>query len=327
LGGEDLDGTSPCSSTSQTITWTGIDITGKINLEFQGLFGLNNSTSWDGGDELRIEYQIDGGGFTTGIVFEADASDPFLGLSEDVDFDGFGDGPSLTPILSSYSFLIPGTGTTLELRFTAFATAAGEEFAIDNFRLNENVTLPVKLSNFKATLKDKSTLLKWETLTEENNDYFQVEHSLDGRTFRLLDRIQGNGNSHRAITYSFLHEYPNVGVNYYRLKQVDFDGAFEYSEIKAVDLRNGNTESVIYPNPFNQSVTIQFPSSDYNYSNGKVRTIEIYDIYGKLVVSTEVPMDEPKITVDLSTLHSGTYFIHTLDGKLLSTSIQRIVKI
>ena len=89
-GGEDLDGTAPCSNSTQTITWSGIDISGKTNLEFIGLFGIKNGTSWETTDLLKIEYSIDAGATQNGFCFSptggSSAADMNLGL--DVDCDG-----------------------------------------------------------------------------------------------------------------------------------------------------------------------------------------------------------------------------------------------
>lgn len=326
-GGEDLDGTAPCSNQTQTITWSGIDISGKTNLEFIGLFGIRESTSWEGADQLKIQYRIAGGALTDGVCFVPNTT-ALNDLGLDADCDGtidVVDGDLLSTALTEHTFSIAGTGTSIELIFTANVNAPGEEFVVDNFRLNEGVAMPVELTTFTATRRDKNTLLEWQTASEVNNDYFQVEHSKDGRNFIALDQIKGIGNTVQEVNdYSYLDTQPKTGVTYYRLKQVDFDGAFEYSNVVTVEYINDKGGISVYPNPFDHSVTLQFPLLEHSYSNFSFRTIEIYDIYGRLVQSMEAPMDETSITIDLSKLSSGSFILNTFNENTLIT--QRITK-
>jgi len=92
-------------------------------------------------------------------------------------------------------------------------------------------------------------------------------------------------------------------------------------------LNDKSTLLSAYPNPFNQDITLQFPSSEYGSSAGKIRTIVVYDIYGRLALSTEIPMDEINITLDLSKLNSGAYFLQTMDDQFSLSKIQRIIKL
>lgn len=147
--GEDLDG---CIADPDILNFTGIDISGRSNLVFKGLFAADDDPNdWEGvsaadghPDQLLVAYQIDGGGFTTGIVFRSDGSDHVNTeddrglLRVDTDNDGFGDGPlSLGTTFQEFSFNIPEEGSTLDLRFEAFVNGGGEEFAIDFFQLEE----------------------------------------------------------------------------------------------------------------------------------------------------------------------------------------------
>ena len=139
-GGEDLDGGNGCSSAIQTITWGGIDISGKVNFQFKGLFGIRHVTSFEGSDQLKVQWRIDGGALNNGIGFEPGSScGTGDDLAEDADCDGTPDGPCLSDDLTEHSFIISGSGTTLELIFTANIDGGGEEFVIDNFRVLENV--------------------------------------------------------------------------------------------------------------------------------------------------------------------------------------------
>ena len=189
-----------------------------------------------------------------------------------------------------------------------------------------NQMLPIELISFDARLRGSEVLLDWATATELNNERFEIEHSTDGRTFTHVGTVAGRGTSTVTNEYQMKHSTPKLGINYYRLKQIDYDGAFSYSEIEKVNFHYKSTNISVYPNPFNQDVTLQFPLSEYSYT-GKIRTIEVYDIYGRLALSKEVSMDEINIALDLSKLNSGAYFLQTLDEQQSLTVIQRIIKL
>jgi hypothetical protein len=122
-----------------------------------------------------------------------------------------------------------------------------------------------------------------------------------------------------------VHAAPEFGVNHYRLKQVDYDGTFAYSDIVSEEYRGSNDEATAYPNPFDQSVTVQFPSTDNVSSSPSLRAIKIYDVYGKLVHSERVSSNAPTVTLKLPNLSNGTYFLHTTNGHETLSTLQ-IVK-
>ena len=137
-------------------------------------------------------------------------------------------------------------------------------------------TLPVELVSFICEELDSKILLTWHTASETQNDYFLVQHSTDGISFRELARIPGSGNSQMENHYEYPHEIPSPGTNYYRLKQVDFDGRFEYSHI--VSLKMHAEEGIqVYPNPFSGEFQI-----DINSEQDELPA-RIYDAAGRSV--------------------------------------------
>lgn len=116
----------------------------------------------------------------------------------------------------------------------------------------EEIPLPVELTFFEAILsEDGSVLLSWQTATEINNDYFEVQRINAAGEFETIGLVQGAGDSKDLIDYSFIDTKPYFGINYYRLKQVDFDGEFEYSELVVV-VNEGYYDGLdvtVYPNP------------------------------------------------------------------------------
>jgi len=104
----------------------------------------------------------------------------------------------------------------------------------DSFTGCDNSILPVELVNFRATATEFGNLLQWETASERDNDFFEVQRSGDTQNWEAVAKIPGNGNSDVIISYEYLDLNPQPGRNFYRLKQVDFDGAFEFSYIVSV---------------------------------------------------------------------------------------------
>ena len=174
------------------------------------------------------------------------------------------------------------------------------------------LVLPVELIHFDATANKNGTVqLKWITLSEQDNDYFLIERSSDGINFRTVEEISGALNSTELKKYTFRDENPSHGDNYYRLKQVDTDGDFEYSVIISINIKNKSSEFSIYPNPVQDKLNIRLNApveknsqiSIFNSIGVLVEQIEISDDYGSIV-----PLDVHKLT-------PGTYFISIRNGR------------
>jgi len=163
----------------------------------------------------------------------------------------------------------------------------------------QNSTIPIELLNFTAVRQKESVILKWQTASERNSDYFTIEHSTDAKNFSSLDRIKAQGISNNVQRYSFEHHTPAKGINYYRLKQVDLDEKFAYSNIIAMEL--GKEKYTFYPNPANKSITFNQPCD----------VIVIYDISGKEIIRKE----KVTTTLDISSLKQGMYIIDVNKGE------------
>ncbi|NBG66046.1 T9SS type A sorting domain-containing protein [Acidiluteibacter ferrifornacis] len=176
-----------------------------------------------------------------------------------------------------------------------------------------NTPLPVTWLNFYGEFTGYHNLLKWTTISEINNDFFSIEKSKDGNSWEKIGIVSGHGNSTERINYQFTDFSPNYGENYYRLKQVDFDGKKDYSEVIIVN-SSFNSISSIYPNPANSSVTIN------------TEAIEIITLLDALGRKIEVPstISSNKIVLNTSLLKEGLYFIRTVEkisGKTTTTKI------
>ncbi len=117
--------------------------------------------------------------------------------------------------------------------------------------------LPVELTYFKGSIINKQTLLIWQTTSEINNSGFEVERSSNGIDFEQIGYVEGKGTTLEVSNYQFIDEKPINGVNYYRLKQLDFDGKYEYSKIVTITIGEQFDKAIqIFPNPVSDQLTI-----------------------------------------------------------------------
>ncbi len=115
--------------------------------------------------------------------------------------------------------------------------------------------LPVQIQDFTGKLVGQKAILDWSTASEQRMKSFEIEHSLDGSSFAWIGTVAAAGNTTAAQQYNFVHNKPTAGINYYRLKQVEVDGSFSYSEIVSVNSK-APTNIRVYPNPTTGLVTI-----------------------------------------------------------------------
>jgi hypothetical protein len=180
-----------------------------------------------------------------------------------------------------------------------------------NFRLHfgGNITtnpLPVKLISFAGKINNNQTVLNWQTASEQNNKGFEVETSQDGRIFNCIGFVNGNNNSNRINAYSFVTKQNQSA--FYRLKQIDNDGAFEYSN--TIYVEHNMDDITILPNPFADRIEV--------VGSTEITGIEIFDMTGKTKVAAMGNIAET------ASLSSGVYFIKINSGN--NTTVKRIVK-
>lgn len=163
--------------------------------------------------------------------------------------------------------------------------------------------LPVVwLAPIKAIYENNQTTITWSVAQQVNNEKFIVEHSLDGRQFLPIAEVKGAGNLIDEKTYTQIHENPPVGLNYYRIVQVDFDRKFEHSEVVSIIVEKIGQAISFYPNPTDRMITVNFASDN-------PESIEIYNVIGELVKTH--PVNNSTEDIDLLALELGLYFIKT----------------
>ncbi|MCB9300211.1 MAG: T9SS type A sorting domain-containing protein [Lewinellaceae bacterium] len=171
--------------------------------------------------------------------------------------------------------------------------------------------LPIELTNFSGSVKGQAIQLLWSTATEQNNDYMAVERSADGRTFQELGRVQGAGTTLEPQEYTFLDEKPLRGLNYYRLRQVDFDGAVEYHKVISVEF-NGKGSAIgvsAFPNPANEMLYASWAAS-----TEQPATLRVLDMTGRQVAQYQAPAGTANFEVPLDRLQAGLYMLEVRQG-------------
>lgn len=167
--------------------------------------------------------------------------------------------------------------------------------------------LPIELIDFTAKLNGRQVDLNWQTASEINNAYFEVERSLNGLNWEVIEKVNGAGNSSEVLSYQTVDQQLNWIEDgyYYRLKQVDFDHAFTYSDIQYVQLNKMNVEIELYPNPAHDQ--IHLVGEDLNVS-----AIHISDLAGKNVSAAHnfAVKSNGHLVIDISDFAPGVYMLN-----------------
>jgi len=204
-----------------------------------------------------------------------------------------------------FSGLNVGTEYFLQILFFDNISGTDQELCL----WSEAATVPVTwLKPLTVRSVDKKAEITFSTAQQTNNSHFDIEHSRDGQSFNSIGRLEGEGNESIESDYAYIHNTPAEGLNYYRVKQVDFDGKYSYSVIASLVCSEGKVRA--YPNPVDDILTISSSSE------------------GSLTIFSQVwqevgtyPVVEGKTEVDMSQLGSGIYFLKYSDG-----TIERILK-
>jgi len=196
-----------------------------------------------------------------------------------------------------------------------------------------DLTIPVELLSFTAGTGVNTVVLNWSTATETNNQGFEIERKLKNQEWVTIAFVQGKGTTTEIQNYSYTDDYSQVpyeGTVLYRLKQIDYDGTYEYSDQLAVNLTFIPSEYYIsqnYPNPFNPSTTIK-----YSLPVESVVRINIYNALGEVVeelVSKTQSSGNYEVTWNAQNYSSGIYYysfeVNSADGSKSHHEMKKIV--
>lgn len=172
-------------------------------------------------------------------------------------------------------------------------------------------TLPVSMTTFNVTkFNNQGINLNWQTASETNNAFFEIERSADVKVWETLARIDGKGTSNQSQNYTYLDQTPRKGINYYRLKQVDTDGTFAYSRVRDAVIER-NPDANVYPNPVSDLLRISGIS--------EVAEVKIIDLQGNTKFQKSIQQD---VDIDLKSFSEGVYLVRITDET--ATKVRKI---
>ncbi len=272
---EDPDGLACVNS--EVINVSGL---GPVQMNFAAVkFGSDNATS-DG--HVNFGYRVNGGAWT---------------VSPNFSIAGTNTGGSWTQ---------SATGNTIGIRACADFGGQSQDTRLTVFNTNKGAPLPVRwLGIFSSLDKERRVHLSWSTASEVNNDFFEVQRSMDENRYETIGEVKGAGNTSDRSQYTFIDETAIPGnTYYYRVKQVDFDGQTDYSIPLKVVVTSMTIGIRISSNPVEDILRMDidklpdFPAEVY-----------IYSMQGQLLISKVLDDTQSVVELDISQLPPGAYFV------------------
>jgi hypothetical protein len=205
------------------------------------------------------------------------------------------------------------------------ATFNGEQDIYYSF-VTDSTIIPVEFLSFNASSNGKEVILNWSTATELNNQMFEVQRSFDGNEFATVGFVNGKGTTTQRQDYVYKDEINADGKYLYRLKQIDYLGSYQYSDIIEIDLRVFNSYLLDqnYPNPFNPTTTIGYGLKEK--SNVKITVINSIGEEVALLVNEEKESGYHTVEFNAAGLPSGTYFYQLRAGNFVETKKMILLK-
>ncbi len=260
----------------------------------------------DSEDEAHVEVSTDGGATWETIV-------SWIGINRRNSSEYF----DITNLVYGKTFLI---------RFRVVQPGWDWWWVIDNFCITE--CIPVEFTSFTATVDSSDVILNWSTATELNSKGFEILRStqIDYNNWKKIGLVSGFGTTTEMHNYSFTDKSLQSGKYQYRLKQIDLDGSFQYSQtIKAiVEAPTKFKLAQNYPNPFNPSTSIK-----YAISSRQFVSLKVYDVLGNEVATLVNEIKKPgyyEVNFNASNLASGVYFYRLASGSFVSTRKMLLLK-
>ncbi len=186
--------------------------------------------------------------------------------------------------------------------------------------------IPVELISFNVSVSSNSVKLNWTTASEKNNSHFEIQRSDDGVGYAAIGTVSGSGTTTETKQYSFIDSELEPGKYFYRLKQIDYDGSFNFSNVveAEIDLSYSFSLEQNYPNPFNPTTTIRFSLPDAGTT-----ILKIYNLLGeevKTLVNEYKEIGNHSIQFNAGNLSSGIYFYRLQSGSFYQTKEMILIK-
>ena len=338
-GAYSFKASDPATTSKHTITSTGSFLLSGVSiLSFSHFY--NTEADYDGGN---VEITTNGGisWVDAGPYMFENGYNSILGATGKLGFGGNSNAFVVTKInLASFK----GKSIKIRFIFNADAGVGGEGWYVDDILLEskagiynvarlfngsnvlagtaDTTTLitnvfPLTWGGFTAQKEGKTALLKWTTLQEQNTQLFYVQRSSNGISFESIGVVKAAGNSNTQRTYTLTDGVPAKGINYYRIKQVDNDGKFGYSETRSLTFDRVNTLITISPNPAKGKISITVPG------NKKALQVTVHSAKGEKVGSFVINGEYSKL--NLPVYPSGVYYF-TITGDEVSSTQKLIIE-
>ena len=314
-GTANAGGTAPELRMRWTPSFTGVSLIRSNEIPL-----VNNMASTFSFNFFLDYYAAPSGTVTVGITYDG-------GTTQEVLYQVVDPTANVGPTLIEGSFTTPATGSDnaqIQISYNGYS------FNIDYIywdNLCVRQLIPVELISFIAKSDNNSVTLNWSTATETNNHGFEVQRS-SGEEFHTITFVQGQGTATEIHNYSYIDKDLKAGHYSYRLKQVDYNGNFEYSNVVEAEVIAPSVFALEqnYPNPFNPSTTINFSLA----VDSKV-SLKIFNVLGQEVASLlngQMSAGSQEVSFDASSLNSGVYFYRLeadgIDGQKFS-SIKKMI--
>jgi len=310
------------AATNRRIMSPNINTTGYTNMTLSFNY-IGNGEAND--DKAYLQYSIDGGTTWINATGAPTSSNPSLpvgaslnNLKSQICGSSQGRWTNITWDLPAVCENITNLKIAFVWQNDTDLNATDPSFAVDDVTITTSTPLPIELISFTGKNHGTENILNWQTASEINNDFFTLEHSSDATNFSTLAIIDGAGNSNHTLNYSYTDKNPSKGINYYRLKQTDFNGQYKYSNTIALENNIENKFDIIntYNNSEQGTMEITF-----SCSQECVLTIDLYDLTGKKIysVAANTEGNNTKVTIPSYLLSKGIYLIKAYNGKDLIT--------
>jgi PKD repeat protein len=201
------------------------------------------------------------------------------------------------------------------MRFKSDVNTTAAGVAVDDFEIvgPTNSPLPVELISFTGKAEAEFNVLNWETVSENNNRGFEIQKSATGKDFLEIGFVNGNGNSTGVNTYKLEDRDIGNNIYYYRLKQLDYNGNYKYSNVIGIkrELKNSGIE-FIYPNPVGDQLNIVLNKE----LKGQI-SVSLYDMRGRKVFNSTISPEDYQVNINLKpyNLSEGMYVLNIVAGE------------
>jgi len=211
-------------------------------------------------------------------------------------------------VTETQTFTVPNNSIdkALIIEFVPRNNNSNRGVIVDDIEIIASATssLPVQLISFTGEIRNEQTILNWKTAAEMNNKHYVVERSVNGNSYESIGTVNA-GTSNGVNSYSFTDSKLKAGTNFYRLRQVDVDGAYKFSKVVIVRLQKGTDAVKVFP-------TLATSNINFNLSTATATNaiVSIYDTNGKMLIRTQKSLTAGanQQGVDVSNLNSGAYY-------------------